>query len=121
METKANYVLIGASTIIGLFLIMLFALWITTGDLRRGFNSYDVVFDDPVRGLTEGGEVRFNGIKVGEVESLRIDPDDLRTYRDRRRAGAALDLPAILAMALRRRDQPDAPDLAEVLAALDAL
>jgi len=53
--------------------------------------------------------------------SLRIDPDDLRTYRDRRRAGAALDLPAILAMALRRRDQPDAPDLAEVLAALDAL
>lgn len=76
METKANYVLIGASTIIGAFLIMLFALWITTGDLRRGFNTYDVVFDDPVRGLTEGGEVRFNGIKVGEVESLRIDPDN---------------------------------------------
>ena len=38
--------------------------------------QYDVVFDDPVRGLTEGGEVRFNGIKVGEVESLRIDPDN---------------------------------------------
>jgi len=76
METKANYVLIGASTIIGAFLIMLFALWITTGDLRRGVNTYDVVFDDPVRGLTEGGEVRFNGIKVGEVESLRIDPDN---------------------------------------------
>jgi len=76
METKANYVLIGASTIVGAFLIMLFALWITTGDLRRGFNTYDVVFDDPVRGLTEGGEVRFNGIKVGEVESLRIDPDN---------------------------------------------
>ncbi|MBL8546758.1 MAG: MCE family protein [Hyphomonadaceae bacterium] len=76
METKANYVLIGASTIIGALLIMLFAMWITTGDLRRGFNEYDVVFDDPVRGLTEGGEVRFNGIKVGEVESLRIDPDN---------------------------------------------
>jgi phospholipid/cholesterol/gamma-HCH transport system substrate-binding protein len=75
METKANYVLIGASTIIGALLIMLFAMWITTGDLRRGFNQYDVVFDDPVRGLTEGGEVRFNGIKVGEVTNLRIDPD----------------------------------------------
>lgn len=74
METKANYVLIGASTILGALLIMLFAMWITTGDLRRGFNTYDVVFEDPVRGLTEGGEVRFNGIKVGEVESLRIDP-----------------------------------------------
>ncbi|MBK6704018.1 MAG: MCE family protein [Caulobacteraceae bacterium] len=34
------------------------------------------MFDDPVRGLSEGGEVRFNGIKIGEVESLRIDPDN---------------------------------------------
>jgi phospholipid/cholesterol/gamma-HCH transport system substrate-binding protein len=76
METKANYILIGAATLIGALLIMLFAMWITTGDLRRGFNEYDVVFDDPVRGLTEGGEVRFNGIKVGEVDSLRIDADN---------------------------------------------
>jgi phospholipid/cholesterol/gamma-HCH transport system substrate-binding protein len=76
METKANYILIGAATVIGAFVIMLFAMWISTGELRRGFNTYDVVFDDPVRGLTEGGEVRFNGIKVGEVESLRIDPDN---------------------------------------------
>jgi phospholipid/cholesterol/gamma-HCH transport system substrate-binding protein len=76
METKANYVLIGAATMIGTLLIMLFAMWITTGDFRRGFNTYDVVFDDPVRGLTEGGEVRFNGIKIGEVESLRIDAEN---------------------------------------------
>lgn len=76
METKANYTLIGAATVIGVLLIMLFAMWIAGGDYRRGFNEYDVVFDDPVRGLTEGGEVRFNGIKVGEVRSLRIDPDN---------------------------------------------
>lgn len=76
METKANYTLIGAATVIGALLIMLFAMWITGGDYRRGFNEYDVVFTDPVRGLTEGGEVRFNGIKVGEVRSLRIDPDN---------------------------------------------
>jgi phospholipid/cholesterol/gamma-HCH transport system substrate-binding protein len=76
METKANYVMIGAATVIGAVLIMLFAMWISTGSFRRGFNQYDVVFDDPVRGLSEGGEVRFNGIKVGEVDSLRIDPDN---------------------------------------------
>jgi phospholipid/cholesterol/gamma-HCH transport system substrate-binding protein len=76
METKANYVLIGAATVIGAALIMLFAMWIAGGDFRRGYNEYDVVFDDPVRGLTEGGEVRFNGIKIGEVEALRIDPDN---------------------------------------------
>ena len=76
METKANYVFIGAATVVGALLVMLFAMWMTTGDLRRGYNQFDVVFEDPVRGLTEGGEVRFNGIKVGEVEDLRIDPDN---------------------------------------------
>ena len=91
METKANYVLIGAATVIGALLIMLFAMWISTGELRRGFNVYDVVFDDPVRGLTEGGEVRFNGIKVGEVESLRIDPDN--TNRVIARIRVSTDVP----------------------------
>src|SRR5262245_66225592 len=92
METKANYVFIGAATVIGALLIMLFAMWMSTGDLRRGFNEYDVVFDDPVRGLTEGGEVRFNGIKVGEVESLRIDPDN--TNRVIARIRVSSDVPA---------------------------
>lgn len=76
METKANYVLIGAATVIGAALIMLFAMWIAGGQFNRGWNEYDVVFDDPVRGLTDGGEVRFNGIQVGEVQDLRIDPDN---------------------------------------------
>lgn len=91
METKANYVFIGAATIVGALLIMLFAMWITGGEFRRGYNEYDVVFDDPVRGLTEGGEVRFNGIKVGEVQSLRIDPDN--TNRVIARVRVSTDVP----------------------------
>lgn len=94
METKANYVLIGAATVIGALMIMLFAMWISTGELRRGFNVYDVVFDDPVRGLTEGGEVRFNGIKVGEVESLRIDPDNTNRVIARIRVSADVPVKA---------------------------
>jgi phospholipid/cholesterol/gamma-HCH transport system substrate-binding protein len=78
METNANFVRIGAATIIGVVLIMLFAAWISSSELRRGAFEYDIVFDDPVRGLTEGGEVRFNGIKVGEVRDLRIDPDNTK-------------------------------------------
>lgn len=74
METKANFVLIGAATVIGAALLMLFAMWLANSEFRRGYNEYDIVFADPVRGLAEGGEVRFNGIKVGEVRQLRIDP-----------------------------------------------
>lgn len=91
METKANYVLIGAATVIGVALIMLFAMWMANSEFRRGYNEYDIVFDDPVRGLTEGGEVRFNGIKVGEVRDLRIDADD--TERVIARVRVSQDVP----------------------------
>jgi phospholipid/cholesterol/gamma-HCH transport system substrate-binding protein len=49
------------------------------------------VFADPVRGLTDGGEVRFNGIKVGEVQDLRIDPDN--TNRVIARVRVSADVP----------------------------
>ncbi len=76
METKANFVMIGAASIVGVILIMMFALWMANSEYSRGYNEFDVVFSDPVRGLAEGGEVRFNGIKVGEVTALNIDPDN---------------------------------------------
>ncbi len=76
METKANYILIGAATVVGVVLMLLFSMWMANSEFSRGYNEYDIVFADPVRGLAEGGEVRFNGIKVGEVRSLRIDPDN---------------------------------------------
>lgn len=91
METKANYVLIGAATILGALFIMLFSMWIASSEFRRGYNIYDIEFDDPVRGLTEGGEVRFNGIKVGEVDDLRIDPEN--TMRVIARVRVSTDVP----------------------------
>src|SRR5262249_58701569 len=92
METKANYVLIGASTVVGVLLLMLFAMWMANSEFSRGYNEYDVVFSDPVRGLSEGGEVRFNGIKVGEVKSLRIDPDNSNRVIARVRISADVPL-----------------------------
>jgi len=91
METKANYILIGAATMVGVVLMLVFALWMANSEFRRGYNEYDIVFADPVRGLAEGGEVRFNGIKVGEVRSLRIDPDN--TNRVIARVRVSADVP----------------------------
>ena len=91
METKANYILIGAATIVGVALMLMFALWMANSEFSRGYNEYDIVFADPVRGLAEGGEVRFNGIKVGEVRSLRIDPDN--TNRVIARVRVSADVP----------------------------
>ncbi|MBI3440122.1 MAG: MCE family protein [Proteobacteria bacterium] len=91
METKANYILIGAATVVGVVLMLLFAMWMANSEFSRGYNEYDIVFADPVRGLADGGEVRFNGIKVGEVRSLRIDPDN--TNRVIARVRISADVP----------------------------
>jgi phospholipid/cholesterol/gamma-HCH transport system substrate-binding protein len=76
METRANYVLIGAFVLIAAAALMLFVVWIAKAPFSRDFDVYDVVFDGPVNGLGKGGEVRFNGIKVGEVSRLSLDRKD---------------------------------------------
>lgn len=73
METKANFFLIGLFTIVSLALAVIFTVWIANAGLDKQYASYDVLFDGPVRGVEIGGDVRFNGIKVGEVNRLSLD------------------------------------------------
>jgi phospholipid/cholesterol/gamma-HCH transport system substrate-binding protein len=72
METRANYVLIGLFSILSVIAAAIFTLWIANSGLNKQASTYDVVFEGPVRGLEVGGEVRFNGIKVGEVTELSL-------------------------------------------------
>ncbi|MET0293704.1 MAG: MlaD family protein [Phenylobacterium sp.] len=74
MEKNANYALVGLSTLILLAGLIIFGVWLARFQFNRDYDLYDIVFQGPVRGLTEGGEVNFNGIKVGEVTEIRLDP-----------------------------------------------
>jgi len=78
METKANYVLIGAFTIITAVLLLLFALWAANYSSEKNWQQYQVIFTEPVTGLTEGSAVQYNGIAVGTVETLNLAPKDPR-------------------------------------------
>lgn len=81
METKANYVLIGAFTLIVSVGLLLFGLWAAKFASDRNWNRYEVIFNEAVTGLTEGSSVQYNGISVGTVERLRLDPRDPRKVR----------------------------------------
>jgi phospholipid/cholesterol/gamma-HCH transport system substrate-binding protein len=70
METRAHYVLVGSITLAIVALAMIFSLWLARTQFNQKFWTYDIVFEGPVRGLEAGGEVRFNGIKVGEITEL---------------------------------------------------
>jgi phospholipid/cholesterol/gamma-HCH transport system substrate-binding protein len=74
METRAHYVLIGAFVLSAIALAFLFILWL--GQTQREYDPYDVVFAERVSGLSVGAAVLFNGIQKGEVEELRIDPEN---------------------------------------------
>jgi phospholipid/cholesterol/gamma-HCH transport system substrate-binding protein len=78
METKANYVLIGAFTLIVTLFLLLFALWAAKYSSEKEWREYAVIFNEPVTGLSEGSSVQYNGISVGTVETLRLAPDDPR-------------------------------------------
>jgi phospholipid/cholesterol/gamma-HCH transport system substrate-binding protein len=78
METRAHHVLIGAFTI-GVFLLALvFVLWMSKSSVDRKFNDYEIDFTEAVTGLSNGGLVQYNGIKVGEVIRLHLAADDPR-------------------------------------------
>ncbi len=68
MERNANYALVGLISAILFAGMVVFVVWLAGNGFSRNLDIYNVIFHGPVRGLSEGGEVHFNGIKVGEVE-----------------------------------------------------
>ncbi len=71
--------------IAGLFMLILgmsaiAALW-WFGGKHEEINSYVVLSRRNVTGLNPQAQVRYRGIRVGKVESIRLDPADARTTR----------------------------------------
>jgi phospholipid/cholesterol/gamma-HCH transport system substrate-binding protein len=75
METKANYTLIGLFTLAAVVAVFGFVYWsqhIGGGGDRA---TYRILFQSSVSGLRTGSAVLFNGIRVGDVIDLGLDPE----------------------------------------------
>ena len=74
METRANYTVIGLFTLAVVVGVFGFIYWFQNigGSGERAY--YRVQFGGSVSGLRTGATVLFNGIRVGEVTSLTLDP-----------------------------------------------
>ena len=70
METRANFVLIGAFTLAAVLGAFLFLMWIVGYGAAAAHRRYQIVFEGSVSGLSNGANVLFNGLKVGEVTNL---------------------------------------------------
>ena len=74
MERDAHYAAVGIVTVALIVALAVFTIWLARLQFNKDYDVYDIVFYGPVRGLSEGGEVHFNGIRVGEVTDLNLDP-----------------------------------------------
>ena len=78
METRAPYALIGLFVLAAIAAVFGFVYWLHNS---AGFSErmvYRVRFENTVSGLLTGAAVLFNGIRVGEVTGLQLDPNDPR-------------------------------------------
>lgn len=76
METRANFALIGAFTIAVALAAFGFVFWFSGPSQTAQYRTFELVFPGSVAGLSRGSDVRFNGLKVGEVTQLAISEQD---------------------------------------------
>jgi len=76
MEPRAHHVLIGIFTLAIVGAALLFVLWLGKSYQNVDFRYYTVVFNEAVRGLSKGSAVQYSGIKIGDVDTLSLDPQN---------------------------------------------
>ncbi|AMJ59170.1 MlaD family protein [Bosea sp. PAMC 26642] len=77
MESRANYALVGLFTLAVLAAMFGFVYWFNSGGAGSKLNVR-VIFSGTVTGLGRGSSVLFNGLRVGEVSTIQLQPDDPR-------------------------------------------
>ena len=73
METRANFVLIGSFTLAVIAAAFGFVLWFQSLHTTKARSPVRIIFEGPASGLRNGGSVNFNGIRIGEVISVKLD------------------------------------------------
>ena len=73
METRSNYVMVGAVTMGLLVGVLLFIVWLA-GLSNKTTQCYDIYFSQAVGGLNKGSNVTFSGVPVGQVQKISLLP-----------------------------------------------
>jgi phospholipid/cholesterol/gamma-HCH transport system substrate-binding protein len=74
METRSNYVMVGAVTVALLAGVLLFIVWLA-GLSNKQTKCYDIYFSQGVGGLNKGSNVSFSGVPVGQVDKISLLPN----------------------------------------------
>jgi len=73
MEREANYTAVGAFVLLIVTMAALFVYWYAGSGDARDYVRYEIYFEGSVSGLNRGSTVRYLGVDVGRVVTIRID------------------------------------------------
>jgi len=73
MEREANYTAVGAFVLLVATMAALFVYWYAGSAEARDYKRYEIYFHGSVSGLNRGSTVRYLGVEVGRVVTIRID------------------------------------------------
>jgi phospholipid/cholesterol/gamma-HCH transport system substrate-binding protein len=76
MDTKINYTIVGAFVVSLTAAIVLGIIWLSSGFSTVENKTYTIYMRESVSGLSIDSPVEFNGVNVGSVDSVAIDPKD---------------------------------------------
>lgn len=73
METKVNYTIVGMFVTVLFAVIIIISLWLTTGLDTQNYKTYLVFMNESVAGLSIRAPVKYNGVTVGNVKSIKLN------------------------------------------------
>ena len=76
MNNRVNYARVGLLVLFGLALILGVGYWLLKPTAEEETLKYNVYFDESVLGLNVDSPVKYRGISVGKVTSLKINPNN---------------------------------------------
>lgn len=78
MITKSQKIRLGVFITIGSILLLIFVGFVAGSKLLERRDIYYIEFEDTsVTGLQVGGAVQYHGIRIGRVDAIKINPEDV--------------------------------------------
>jgi phospholipid/cholesterol/gamma-HCH transport system substrate-binding protein len=77
METRASYILVGSFVLTLVAALVGVAIWLAGIEFDKAPTRYLTYFKGDVTGLGVGSAVRYRGVPVGSVRTIRLDPQNV--------------------------------------------
>lgn len=76
MSVRSSRFLIGLFVITGLLIGAFAIIWVSASDFFLKGLTYVAYFDESVQGLQTDSAVKYRGVEIGKVDSIKVAPDE---------------------------------------------